>query len=140
MVSSDTLGGAVAVAGLLRKSVSRTCAYDDRGLAVFPYLVHLDRHGGASGNRALAGHSLRASIASDVIAGDTRNGVVVQGKTSTDTTVNLVLVTTVHRHVGVSGEAYLIDAVDPKLLERGVAGGLLGEEGRKGREDEGLHS
>jgi hypothetical protein len=43
-------------------------------------------------------------------------------------------------HVGGSGGAYLIDTVDPELLERGVAGGLLGEEGRKGREDEGLHN
>lgn len=103
MVSSDTLGGTVAVAGLLRKSVSRILSSHGKGLAVFPYLVHLDRHCAASGNRALVGHSLRASIASDVIAGNARDGVVVQGKTGTDTTVNLILVTTVHRHVGVSG-------------------------------------
>lgn len=63
--------------------------------------MDLNGHGLAGSDSALAGHGLGASIASDVVAGDAGDGVVAQGKTGAGATVNLVLVSTVCRHVGV---------------------------------------
>lgn len=79
--------------------------------------MHLDRHRSTSCHRALPSHTPRASIASDVVRVDARHWGVAR------------------RHPNTS--APLVDAIDPKLLEDCVPGGMLNGECR-GKE-EGLH-
>lgn len=105
--------------------------------------MNLHSHGLAGANGALVSDGLGTSIATDVVGGDASDGVVVQRKTGTGATVIWCQLDSscTWRKVGEPGsrETYHILAVDPELLERGMASNLLCKECSKGSEKNRLH-
>jgi hypothetical protein len=84
--------------------------------------VHLNRHGLTCYDRALARHAGTA-IAAHIIARYISDWVVCQWQADTSGLVSTELVNSMK---DLGGATYLIDTVDPEVLERSVSSDLLG--------------
>lgn len=97
--------------------------------------MHFDSHNVSGGNGAVARSSTGAGIASNVVAGYVLNRAVALRKTGTLASVQRSARAGIER----TRNTYLVGAVDPELLEGGMAHGLLGNQSCKGRELKGFH-
>jgi hypothetical protein len=86
------------------------------------YLVHLNRHSLARYDRALARHA-GAAIAAHIIARYISDWVICRRQADTSGLVSTELVNSMK---DLSGTTYLIDTVNPEVLECSMSSDLLG--------------